>query len=482
MFQTLSNLRFMAFFLFSVGLAPGLFAQPASSLVPESHTATGSFVCVTHAPDDFSRLFLVNQFATIQIARLPAFTIDATPFITIPNVSAGGECGLLGMAFHPDYASNGYFYVFICRGSPVGAPSVMRFTRNPGNPDLADPASAANVINLGGGNGIHNGGWIGFGPDGYLYVSVGEGGNAASSRDITSNLRGKIVRIDVDGDDFPADDNKNYRVPPDNPFVGIEGDDEIFAYGFRNPWRCSIDFATAQLWIGDVGSSREEIDVLPLSSPNRDYGWNCQEGAVNNCGAGSNIVLPLAHYRNPPEPPLNISGNAVMGGEVYRGCALPQIRGRYFFGDLSGDVVSFVPSGSTVTSVVNHTATFAISQPYGFGHDAYGEVYVTSPGRITKIRSSLTIGPDCNNNGVSDACDLRAGQLTDANGDGIPDECGGLGDFDHDGSVGLSDLTVMLSAFGACAGDQAYQNAADFNSDGCSDIQDLASLLSRFGG
>lgn len=457
-------------------------AQSVTSLVPESHTGSGTYVYATNAPDDFSRLFLVSQTGIIQVARLPGFTIDSTPFVTVPNVVPGGECGLLGLAFHPDYASNGYFYVFICRGSPVNGPSVMRFTRDANNPDLADPASATNVINLGGGNGIHNGGWISFGPDHYLYISAGEGGIGANSRDITANLRGKITRIDVDGDDFPADDSKNYRIPPDNPFVGTEGDDEIFAYGFRNPWRCSIDFENDQLWIGDVGSSREEINVLPLNSPNRDFGWTCQEGAINNCPAGSNIVLPLAHYRSPAAPPLNIVGNAVIGGEVYRGCAMPNIRGRYFFGDLSGDVVSFLQSGDTVEDVVNHTTAFAIGQPYGFGHDAYGEVYVTSPGRITKIKSALAIGPDCNGNGMSDACDLISGVLTDANGDDVPDECTNNADLDHDGNVGLADLAIVLSAFGNCAGDAAYNNFADFNSDGCDDLQDLALLLSRFGG
>lgn len=473
-------------FTLALVLAPwAAVAQPASSLVPLDlpQSVSNAFVYFTHAPGDFSRLFLVSQHGTIHIARLPEFLVDPVPFIRVPNIGGSGECGLLGLAFHPDYADNGLFYVYICRGAPFNAPAVMRFTRSAANPDLADPASASNVIGLGGYNGNHNGGWIGFGPEGYLYISRGDNGTFASSaRDVTDSLFGKIIRIDVDGDDFPDDDTRNYRIPPDNPFVGVEGDDEIFAYGFRNPWRCSIDVPTAQMFIGDVGSSREELNVLPLGSPRRDFGWNCQEGAVNNCDAFADIVLPIAHYRTPPAPPLNISGNAVIGGEVYRGCAMPQIRGRYFFADLSGDVVSFIYDGVSVNEVVNHTQAFSFSLPFGFGHDAYGELYLGGNARIVKLVTSLTIGRDCNQNDIIDSCDLLSGALTDADGDDVPDECPNFADLDGDGRVGLPDLMSMLSAFGSCAGDPGYNNLTDFNSDACNDLQDLALLLSRFNG
>ncbi|MFN0135154.1 MAG: PQQ-dependent sugar dehydrogenase [Phycisphaerae bacterium] len=470
---------------FACSLAPLAATEARGDLPPlalrSRAISAASAVYATHAPGDTQRLFCVIQSGTIRILRLANFTFDETHFLTVPNVQSGGETGLLGLAFHPNYAENGYLYVYFNRrnGTTLTSPVVMRFTRDATNPDLADPASAYEILAVGGGNGLHNGGWISFGPDGYLYITNGDHGGSSSGQIISDNLRGKVLRIDVDGDDFPDDTLRNYAVPPGNPFVGIEGDDEIFAYGLRNPWRASIDAESNQMIIGDVGALREEINVLPLDVPGLNFGWPCSQGADIDCGPGVTIVPSIAHYRTPAEPPLNLVGNSVIGGEIYRGCAIPPLRGRYVFGDLSGEKLSFVYDG-TITDVREHTVELTGITPYGFGHDAYGEIYICGPGRVAKIIPASPIGRDCNANSVPDACDVSSGNSADANGDGVPDECPPPGDVDGDSQIGLTDIARLLAAFGSCAGSASYDAAADFNGDACVELRDLALLLTNF--
>lgn len=453
---------------------------PPLALRQLTNVSTGSYVFATHAPGDYQRLFLVRQDGRIMIVRLATLTRDETPFLVVPT-SSGGETGLLGLAFHPEYAQNGYLYVYFNRtGATATTPVVMRYTRSATNPDLADPDSAQQVLAIGGGNGIHNGGWIGFHPDGTLYILTGERGNSANAFDLTDNLSGKLLRVDVNGDDFPEDPLRNYRIPPGNPFVGILGDDEIYAYGFRNPWRAYIT-PQGDMFIADVGTTREELNYLPNAAAGRDFGWPCQEGATNNCTTRT-PTLPFAHYRSPAAPPLNITGNAVIGGEVYHGCAIPPLAGRYFFGDLSGDKVSLLYDGATLRDVIDHTAALAGITPYGFGHDAFGELYICGPGRVAKIVSAIPIGRDCNGNGVADRCDIAGGASQDSNGDGVPDECPPAGDIDGDGAIGLTDLARLLRAFGSCAGAPSYDSAADFDGDACVALPDLALLLRNFAG
>lgn len=456
-------------------------------------TATStSFVYVTHPPGDFSRLFALQQNGVVRIIRLPGGTLDPTPFLTVPNVVSGGETGLLGLAFHPDYATNGYLYVYHNMNSGgITSPVVRRFTRSTDNPDLADPTSVMTVLPLGGPNGIHNGGWIGFGLDGMLYITAGEGGNGSNANDLTLNLRGKVLRIDVNGDDFPDDPLRNYRIPLDNPFVAAPEDDEIWAYGLRNPWRAYLDPTDGSMWIGDTGANREEINRIPFGQGGLNFGWPCQQGqtapgAVSSCIPFTPLTTPVADYRSPAAPPLNVVGNAVIGGEVYHGCGIPPLRGKYFFGDLSNKILSFRMLPGGIADVVEHTADLVTTgvpsvAPYGFGHDAYGELYVCRTGSIVKIVSEVPIGRDCNGNGVPDACDIASGRSVDLNGDGVPDECNPVADVDGDGATGLVDLARLLRVFGSCAGAPTYDSAADFNGDACVDLLDLAVLLTNFG-
>jgi glucose/arabinose dehydrogenase len=189
---------------------------------------------LTAPPGDRTRVFVLEQHVgRIRIIHLPEGTLDPTPFLTVPPVSQGSEQGLLGMAFHPDYANNGLFYVAYTNPDK----QIVRY-RVSGDPDVADPASATAVLSYDQPASNHNGGWIAFGPDDYLYIATGDGGGSnddgtghtpgtGNAQDVTDNLLGKILRIDVDGDDFPSDPARNYAIPPDNPFVGEAGDDDI---------------------------------------------------------------------------------------------------------------------------------------------------------------------------------------------------------------------------------------------------------------
>lgn len=334
---------------------------------------------VTAPPGDFERVFVVERGGRVEIIRDGAVLLE--DFVQIESLlSSGGERGLLGMAFHPRYADNGEFFLNFTNLD--GNIEVARF-RVTEDPDVADPAGQTVLIVTHPNDAPnHYGGWIGFGPDGLLYVAVGDGAfDPQYAQDITNNLLGKILRVDVDGDDFPTDPDRNYAIPPDNPFVGVAGDDEILAYGLRNPWRCGFDSLSGDLYIGDVGSARwEEIDLLTSASPGgENYGWPIMEG--NFCGpelcTPPGITLPILTLGHEGTPYC-----AITGGEVYRGCAIEDLRGTYFFGEFcSGQVFSLRYPGQ-VTDLRNRTAELApdgatdLGFLVSFGHDAAGEIFI----------------------------------------------------------------------------------------------------------
>ncbi len=399
---------------------------------------------VTHVPGDFGRVFVVEQrvgtgtTARIRIVTLPDHALLPTPFLTVSGVSTGDEQGLLGLAFHPDYASNGYFYINYTDSG--GTTRIVRYTVS-GDPDVADSGSATAVLSIAQPFSNHNGGWMGFGPDGYLYISTGDGGSANDpgnrAQDITSQLLGKMLRLDVNGDDFPDDPNKNYSNPADNPFVGETGDDEIWAYGLRNPWRPAFDRATGDLFIADVGQGTwEEINFQPAASTGgENYGWRCMEG--NHCtgltgctcdvDCGNQLlVCPIYEYNH------NSDGFScsVTGGYVYRGCAIPDLVGTYFFADYCSDRIKSFRYDGTISAFTDRTAELdppggtTITSITSFGEDAFGELYICDRGgEVFKIVPVDPQGPDCNGNGRNDACDIRSGSSTDCNNDGTPDDC-----------------------------------------------------------
>lgn len=347
-------------------------------------------------PGDTERLFIVGQQGAVRIlkngALLPRPFLDITPEVLFP----GGEQGFLGLAFHPDYATNGWFYVNFITGTGAGTSVIRRYTVS-SDPDSADVASGQNVLLLPQPQTNHNGGHLLFDADGYLWTGFGDGGTGGWRSQDPLQLLGKMLRIDVDGDDFPADPNRNYAIPPDNPFVGDPGTlDEIWARGMRNPWRFSFDRLTGDLWIGDVGHNTwEEINFEPASHPGgRNYGWDLMEGPdcflpPTGCNDGS-LTLPVHSWMH------GTGCNSASGGYVYRGTQIPSLYGHYFYSDYcSAGIWSFRYEGGTVTEFTDWTATLSVGPgglilfPASFWEDDAGELYVVeyraALGEIWKI-------------------------------------------------------------------------------------------------
>ena len=324
-------------------------------------------LAITHAGDGSGRLFITEQGGRILIydgsGLLPAPFLDISALL-----STGGERGLLSVAFHPNYASNGHFYI---NYTNTGGDTVIARYSVSNDPNLADPASASTVMTIAQPYSNHNGGQLEFGPEGYLYIGMGDGGDAGDPNNYAQNpdsLLGKMLRIAVDGE-IP------YGVPPDNPFISDKQvRDEIWALGLRNPWRFSFDRSTGDLFIGDVGqSSWEEIDYQPAgSSGGENYGWRLMEGnhcfnPGSNCNEGS-LTLPVLEYSHD-------LGCSVTGGYRYRGKDNPLLSGLYIYGDFcSGKIWGAKPDGDGNWSVEELLDTnLNIS---AFGEDENGELYV----------------------------------------------------------------------------------------------------------
>jgi glucose/arabinose dehydrogenase len=374
--------------LVALVLCPGLAAQiPGLSFQSVGNAATNGLslpIYVCAPPGDLTRLFVVQKGGLIKV-RTPANAAGVWgTFLNISTlISTGSEQGLLGMAFHPNYATNGYFFVNYTNTS--GNTVIRRYTRSAGNPDLADQASGLTFLTITQPEANHNGGTIQFGPDGYLYIGMGDGGGGNDQHGTMGNgqdlntLLGKMLRIDVDVPNGAIP----YSSPPTNPFFGATaGLDEIWAYGLRNPFRFSFDRLTGDLWIGDVGQdTQEEINFQPATNAagqhgGRNYGWRCREG--NFCTGLSGCTCTGPTLANPVHVfSTQIAGSvAVMGGVVYRGCAIPQLRGHYIFGEHgTGSVWRMTYNGSTATTPV---ALPSVSSVAGFGEDAAGELYACS--------------------------------------------------------------------------------------------------------
>jgi glucose/arabinose dehydrogenase len=366
-------------------------------------------VFVTMPPGDMNRLFIVEQHSgLIRIYDRVNEMLLGTEFLDVPGLSTGNEQGLLGLAFHPNYGSNGFFYVNFTDNIDDSTHVVRYQANDPNNPNIADAGSATEVLSFSQPQSNHNGGWIGFGPDGYLYIASGDGGGAndqgsghtepgGNAQDIDGNFLGKMLRIDVDGDDFPGDPDRNYAVPATNPFVGIAGDDEIWAYGLRNPWRNSFDQMTGDLYIGDVGQGvREEINVQPAaSSGGENYGWRLREGTIQTPGSvggakPAGAIDPIYDYPHGGGP---TEGFVVTGGYVYRGPIL-SLQGRYFFSDYATERIwSLVWDGSApnafdgtnYTDFVDHTDTMivdagTVDEVASFGEDPAGNLFIVDLG------------------------------------------------------------------------------------------------------
>lgn len=334
----------------------------------EFATGFSSPVEIVNAGDD--RLFVVEQSGRIIILNADG-TKNTTPFLNISTIiTSGGERGLLGLAFDPDYATTGRFYVNYTNST--GNTAIARYTVS-ADPDIANPTGEV-LLTITQPFSNHNGGNINFGPDGYLWISMGDGGSGGDPSNYGQNknsLLGKMLRIDVSGD--------AYTVPSDNPFVGTEGSDEIWAYGLRNAWKFSFDRDNGDLWIADVGQNAiEEINKTSSTEAGLNYGWRCYEGNSNynttGCEPAETMTFPVAVY--------NHSGGkcSITGGYVYRGEAYANLEGKYFFADYCSGEIGWVDEDNNLEFITDTSNFFAT-----FGQDANGELYVGGSGKVFKI-------------------------------------------------------------------------------------------------
>lgn len=340
---------------------------------------------ITNAKD--SRLFVVQQNGEIKIVQ-PNGTINSVDFINLGSkITFGGERGLLGLAFHPDFATNGYFFVYY-NAVPTGNINVVRYTVNATNPDIADLNSEKILLNIPKPFDNHNGGSLHFAPDGKLWISTGDGGSGGDPNNNAQNknsLLGKILRIDVNS-------TGAYNIPPDNPFVNAGGAGEIWSYGLRNSWKYSFDLTTGYVIIADVGQAlHEEIDRMPISQAGINYGWRCYEGDADyntaGCASKSTMTFPITTYDH--------SGGkcSITGGYVYRGSNYAALNGKYIFADYCSKQIGILNSDNSIS----FTAAFTGDSFATFGEDVNKELYVAAVnnGKVYKV-TTTTLSTDEN--------------------------------------------------------------------------------------
>ncbi len=392
------------------GVSPPAVAEPPADLELEQVlSGLARPVIITHAGDDTGRLFIVEKPGRVLVwdgVSAP------TTFLGIEGLvdDGGNEQGLLGLAFHPDYPTNGLFYVNYTRDAGAGLDRtvIARYSVSAGDPDLADAGSALTVLEIEQDFSNHNGGNILFGPDGYLYIGMGDGGSGGDPFDRAQDLAqllGKMLRIDVDGTQTRGGElcglSPAYGIPPDNPFVGTTGTcDEIWSYGMRNPWRFSFDRITGDLLIGDVGQSAwEEIDFEPAGSAGGlNYGWNCFEGAHIYPGGSTcsgPVVDPILEYSH--------GGGrcSVTGGYRYGGSGIVGLAGTYLYADYcTGQIWFGTEDGGSWSSTEWANTVLNVTS---FGEDQAGELYVVDEDTIHRLQSPSSIFCDGFESGNTEA-------------------------------------------------------------------------------
>lgn len=374
--------------------------------------ATGftSAVDIAHAPND-PRLFVVQQGGIIKVVNSTG-TVNATPFLTLTTatIATGGERGLLGLAFHPNYATNGYFYVNYTRAGN-GDTVIARYTVSASDPNVADPTSAVILMVIDQPDSNHNGGTIKFGSDGYLYIGMGDGGGAGDTDGYAQNMSlthpdvvsnpsriylGKMLRIDVNSPGGVL----NYGIPSTNPFASEAGKQEIWANGLRNPWKFSFNRTNGDLWIADVGqSAAEEINRIasPLPNTGLNFGWRCFEGnavystTIQPCPTYASTVPPVTQYGH------GSSRCSITGGYAYTGSTYPSFANKYFFADYCTAEIGYITGASgPITWALNPAGTLTT-----FGEDMNGELYCAISGVVYKIIDSSMSVSDFEKNGFS---------------------------------------------------------------------------------
>ncbi len=332
--------------------------------------------------DGTNRLFVIEQPGIIRAFENTQTVAESTVFLDIrTQVLFGGEQGLLGLAFHPNYTINGYFYINYVADNPLRT-VIARYAVSPNNPDQALENSELVLLEVNQPFSNHKGGQIAFGDDGYLYIGLGDGGSGGDpfgNAQNRSTLLGKILRINVD---LPSQ-GRNYSIPATNPFFGntLGYKEEIYAYGFRNPWRFSFDSPTGRFWVADVGQDqREEIDIVEKG---KNYGWNIMEGTLTySSGSQIGLELPVWEYSH-------AEGIAVIGGYVYHGSTLPELNSKYIYGDYgSGKVWALQYDG--VALPMNTLLSDTGLNISSFGVDENKELYFCSlSGKIYVLRANV---------------------------------------------------------------------------------------------
>ncbi|WP_428304959.1 PQQ-dependent sugar dehydrogenase [Lacipirellula sp.] len=453
----------------------------------------------TFAPGDSQRLFVIergspewseNATAAIRVIDLATGQLQETPYLTIPGVNNIGEGGVLGLAFHPDFQNNHKFYLSVTANDddPVSVTSeyIREYSAPSANATTANPEFTP-IISWAKPDYAHNAGWIGFGPnDGYLYAMSGDGGlgndwgpghtePGGNAQDLTDNLLGKVLRLDVNRDDFPQDSARNYGIPyetpqsPGNPFAPTtpgeenpEGDDEIWAYGLRNPFRAGFDRATGDLWIGDVGQAqREEVNFQSGSSRGgENYGWRVREGSVPRDPNLPEVLVtdpvePVYDYGRPGTSGLdpNFTGVSIVGGVPYRGPD-PELQGNYFFADNAMNRLwMLTPATETSPQQVvylNDLIPTDIGSPAGpaaISEDSVGNLYISYlyTGEIYRIVTDTLMPGDFNADAKVDNADLA---IWEGNIGIKTGATSAIGDADGDGDVDGTDYLAWQRNYG----------------------------------
>ena len=411
---------------------------------------------VKAAPGQPNRIYVAEQFvnatATGRIQCVNLETGALQQYLEFGPVTTFGPRGLLSFVFDPDYATNGYVYVNYT--DAMGTTHLVRYTRDSVNPDVADPTTLHPILSIPQIGAQHNGAWLEFGPDGFLYFATGDGGGGGpdvfnNAQNVTNGLLlGKLLRLDPHGDDFPSDPDRNYAIPADNPFVGNEGNDEILSFGLRHPWRGSFDPVTGDMYITDVGDdAMEEINMVPAGPPAAlNFGWRCFQGfeLSQPCDPPIMSVDPIYAYYHNREV---MTRCAIIGGEVYRGSALPDLQGAYFFADHCSAEIFVLQRDddddvevTEISAMLAHPCDGPLTIIPAFGRDLAGNVYVIARGGNDAV---YRIDPRC------------------------------LGDVDGDAMVDFKDLNLVLEQWGS-----AFPGA-DLDCD--VDFDDLNLVLANWG-
>lgn len=410
------------------------------------------------APPGDSRLWIVEKAGRIKL--LSGGAVLATPYLDISSrIATDGERGLVGLAFHPAFSSNALFYLYYTNTS--GNIVIARYRASGGNP-TSNTASSIEVVlkSMETTSSFHNGGCLQFGPDGYLYCGIGDGGVDGNGQN-PSTLFGKMIRLDVN--------NPPTYVPSTNPFVGTAPLDEIWSLGWRNPWRFSFDGLTGNMFIADVGTNlREEVDVEPPGTGGRNYGWRCMEGTVctglTGCRCNElRLTLPVHEYSH------STGSCAIIGGYVYRGCGVPSLQGTYFYADLCGNYIKSFRYSSAIGITEHRDRTAELGQGtvqtiYSFGEDGFGELYYAGSAGVYKIVAGTTVNPVCGNEvlELGEECD----DGNTINGDGCSSVC----DIESTSATGaccVSQTCVVQTASECVADSGNYQGDDSVCPDAC---------------